>query len=351
MRGRRFLAILLVAGMVSVAPSVPARATPLPTFDRRPDAASFFVDHEARTINVTVRLMFMGRSCLPGSLCRLDPALARRLLDQAARRIVEGIERFWQGHTYRCYKLVFHINATIGSIPQDAGPNRFVIRLEDSGAWFRSFVQSVEVGDDPLGNDPADRVVPGNDISNLSTWYMYDRDSTYAHEFGHVLGLDDGYDPATNTPLEGAPLDLMSEPWTAPKVSQDMVDRVVERSGQVRLDELRCDYRVEYKAAWKYAGVKCDGPAGRWVIDIAVGPASGTVTIQLDRESLTGPATSTYAIGQVATYELSGKARFHHGNPPTLVIDHGTGTFSGTFGGGSVAGGKVSIPLEVGSFC
>jgi hypothetical protein len=77
-----------------------------------------------------------------------------------------------------------------------------------------------------------------------TTWEVSEtgpQSTTYAHEFGHILGLDDAYkdvpDPAdpsqkTSEPLPGAPLDLMSIA-NEPSIDQSTINRLVKRHGDV----------------------------------------------------------------------------------------------------------------------
>jgi hypothetical protein len=67
-------------------------------------------------------------------------------------------------------------------------------------------------------------------------------DNTYAHEFGHVLGLDDGYMDRDGESVDrpGAPHDLMSTGmFDSNYIAQDTVDKLVHRAG-VREEDLRC---------------------------------------------------------------------------------------------------------------
>jgi hypothetical protein len=65
---------------------------------------------------------------------------------------------------------------------------------------------------------------------------------TYAHEFGHVLGLDDGYAEIDGVTQDrpGAPHDLMSTGmWESNYIAQETVDKLMNRAG-VDKDDLRC---------------------------------------------------------------------------------------------------------------
>ncbi len=78
------------------------------------------------------------------------------------------------------------------------------------------------------------------------------RETTYAHELGHVLGLDDGYTVVDGKGVDrpGAAHDLMSMGQDeSNKISQQTIDRLVHRAGITKAD-LHCDLGWLVKIAW-----------------------------------------------------------------------------------------------------
>jgi hypothetical protein len=131
--------------------------------------------------------------------------------------------------------------------------------VEAVRSYVESSFGSLSFSDHWQSNDPADRFVPDNGLLVPTTWgYPPAHPHTYAHEFGHVLGLDDQYVEGTWEPKPGAPSDLM---WSSNTrfIDQSTVNRVVERNSdrlydsggkQLSLDDLTCEpqFRVTLKA-------------------------------------------------------------------------------------------------------
>lgn len=220
------------------------------------------VNHRFRTIKVKAKLSVYGPSCAFGQSGGVSKPGCWPL-DKIAREIQRDIEATWnggeEGRHYRCYRVLFSVDINVvpsqGAVPAD----RVGIRVDQGAGNVRSdttvTLQSglrSKYGGNYLSNDPSDRLEPSNNPLAPSTWaYPPISKHTYAHEFGHVLGLDDHYVEGTNELREGAPADLM---WNQDldTISQETIDRVVERNRDrlkdtrgrtVDLDELICDFR------------------------------------------------------------------------------------------------------------
>lgn len=224
-------------------------------------AVTFTVDDVKKTITVTVKLAFYNRSCSPGSSCEVPAA--------DVGRIVNAIEKMWNtGLKVKCYTFSVKVDArTVGS-QAEAGQSEVDIGLDYGPVPVRAFVRAVihrATVSDPLGNSPDDRVEAVHDPAQPTTWPAKTYDQTYAHEFGHILGLSDNYDQNSKVPHPGASDDLMFRKQG--DVTEEMVKRVVERSGQVELKDLKCGWT--YKDATPLGdikGVKCDTAGGEWTL-------------------------------------------------------------------------------------
>jgi hypothetical protein len=115
-----------------------------------------------------------------------------------------------------------------------------------------------------------------------------------------------------------------------------------------------------------YTSLKCDGPSGKWTIDMKGGGSgldfAGTITFTLpegaDGQTLTGDLTDEMHLGAGpagADGKFPGKATFIPGSPPKLQFTEGAGTVTGYSGGyaltGSFFGRPTDWQLEVGDFC
>ncbi|HEX6547392.1 MAG TPA: hypothetical protein VF134_01455, partial [Candidatus Dormibacteraeota bacterium] len=112
-------------------------------------------------------------------------------------------------------------------------------------------------GTDNYGSlSPNDAPQPGVYPDDPSKWPAADVASVYTHEFGHILGLDDNYDPNAPTDSQGRLIprlrpgqvdDAMfgADPSTTHLVSEDMINRAVERSGKVDTSKVICNMTLD----------------------------------------------------------------------------------------------------------
>jgi hypothetical protein len=250
---------------------------------------TFKVDDAAKTITVTAKVAFYNRSCSPGASCDV-PA-------DDVNRIVKAIESMWNnGSKVKCYTLVVKVEARAVGSQAEAGQTEVDIGLDYGPVAVRAFVHGVHHGDnpttDPLSSSPDDRVEAVHDSSAPTTWPAETRGQTYAHEFGHILGLDDNYDTTKFIPLPGTSEDLMF--WNYGSVTDEMATRVVERSGKVDLKKLKCGWTYNGDTPiGQHRGLKCDGLGGEWTIqglDVLAG--AGDITnlwnVTINETTLTG---------------------------------------------------------------
>ena len=202
-------------------------------------AITWDVNYDKREITVTVGMAFYNPNCDPGIFC--EPSIA----DVTA--VVDAIQLYWNGFNYACFKFkVVVIAQTVGS-QSEVGPDEVDVALDSTPmSGIHSFVKAEGDASQYLSDDPGARVIPQHDPVGSTTWSANGRfPSIWAHEFGHVLGLHDNYDPKDNKKLlPGAAEDLMYASRFG-SVSQEMVNRVVRRSGRVDDNRMHCDNTFE----------------------------------------------------------------------------------------------------------
>lgn len=222
MRTRIALVTLLATIVAGVGPGG-TDVQAVPVF---PTAVDMSVDYGAKTITLTARIDFYQNSGTRPNQGTIDA-------------IVATIEAAWNGHKFKCFDVIVRVDARAAQSRAVVRPDGVDVRLDNGRLRARSGVSGTGPGN-ILSDDPADRVQPGRDLSNPAgtTWGRYTDPSVWAFEFGHVLGLDDNYDPADNSQLvAGARRDMMFSQGL--DVSAEMITRAVRRNNRGRLDESR----------------------------------------------------------------------------------------------------------------
>ncbi|MBI4260167.1 MAG: hypothetical protein HY658_06335 [Actinobacteria bacterium] len=226
MSGRSALGALLSLVLVLGAAS-PAAAG----FDTVPDAVRWDVDYEAKTITVTVRLAFY----MPTGAPFVD------LVNQVTGEIL----RQWSGHRFKCFDFKVQIEARAVQSIDQVGEDEVDVRLDASKTYVRSAVWTTG-SQEHTSDSPDDRRVPGrwdpeDANGRITNWWVYDQ-GAWAHEFGHVLGLQDNYVEETGGLKPGALYDTMYD--AVFPVSPEMITRLVRRSGEVDESKVKCPMTV-----------------------------------------------------------------------------------------------------------
>jgi hypothetical protein len=313
-----------------------------------PSAVSFTVDDAAKTIIANVNLAFYNRSCVAGSSCAADPAVVAR--------IVKAIEDMWNtGQKVRCYTFSVKVVARSVGSQSAAGQNEVDVGLDASPEVVRGYVAitsgSVAGGgvSNPLGDTPADRIDPAHNVDEPTTWPTSTYEQVYAHEFGHILGLEDNYDKQDPRQLvKGASEDLMFRKQGV--VTQEMVKRVIDRSGQVDPKKLKCGWFITGSSPDGYTikGLKCDDTDGEWLLrGVIAGPLQSdlTDTVTIAAGSLVGTfqsSTITVTSGIVATVNAHGRASIANQPDGSVIVTLDATTARGTAGGEVV--GNLPFP-------
>jgi hypothetical protein len=315
----RALQLGLTLGLVHVGPLAAATTQAAITWDAP--------DDRAKTITVHVRIqIYSGCSGNPfggpeekAQACSGPGSQVSQFL---ADKIKSQIESVWKGHHYRCYELIFDVDVKLAPDRAHVDADRFGVRIDPSPVAIRSYVSAAF---ETTWAEPDQKTqFTTNSGFNYSL-------HTYAHEFGHLLGLNDTYhdvttiDPKTGKSVTtsvvnpGEPADLMS---TAQRnISQVTIDRLVEKHSPIDRSKLKCGWI--YKDATSLGtieGKQCEGPGGDWTIQgeqtVASGPFSVTTTklwnVTIDEKTLKG--TYTYEAlesgGPTTTHSNSHGAAF-----------------------------------------
>lgn len=325
---------LLVAFSV---PASPVAAEPA-------GSIKWVVDHDRKTITVTVKLQIYSACSGDPAGTKAEQAVACRpgVPGQATRvflvdKIKKNVNDIWnKPHHYRCYRLIVNVDIERAADKEQVAPDRIGVRIDPTATGIRDYVDA-DGTRNYLSNDPADRLDPADNAGDHPTTWG-ENSNAYAHEVGHLLGLDDGYedvtDPTTGKVTSkrkpGAPDDLMSASENQ-NVTQETVDRLVERNGdrlfdkdgeKVELKDLVCEpqflvqltaRQVEYHASHLMNSARgCPAPP-------STSSDEQTLTIKSEKVEVTLLEDPTYVpLGYllipsfdalIAHYGLSGRGR------------------------------------------
>lgn len=328
-------------------------------------AITWTVDHEAKTISVMVRIEIysgcsgdpVGTDAEQASACNLPRSMLGGPTQFLADKIKRGVERIWnKPYRYFCYELKFEIDVKLGTDRESLSADRIGVRIDPSPAGIRSYVHTVAHDANWQSEDPADRIQPENGGWE-TTWAESASANTFAHEYGHLVGLHDAYRDVpsefvpgeiTSEPLPGAPIDLMSSDRGT--ISQETINKVVRRNfpemrdtsgNPVTEDDIKCDYQGAWTGSRmtgtiRYCG-KTENPY--WGMDLTA--ANGDRAFV---SYLIPPGSETPVQGEITTpfvtdlnKYLDGPGSFIPGDPPHFLVDIAEGTFI--------------VKLDEGTFC
>jgi hypothetical protein len=204
-------------------------------------AVHWSLDKPNKQIIVNVKLQFWEQRVCTSTASGFS-CVSRAPDPVQISRIVNAILRYWNGHRFKCWDLVVKVDASgIGS-QSDASSDAIDISLIDTAVHVTPYVLGTGTGN-YLGTSPGDRNTPARQDGVITgEWPIRSTapDYVYAHEFGHILGLDDNYNSDTGQLLPGATPDLMyGQTDESRSVSEDMITRAVLRSG-LPTDEITC---------------------------------------------------------------------------------------------------------------
>jgi hypothetical protein len=193
-------------------------------------ATSVSVDRDTHTITFSANLGFWG----------IDPNPTNKLL---VARAISRIKERWDGLRYGCYttKVDIHCETyrTLDEVPIDFVDIQAVLAMIDDS---RVVGDPNVPGDHPMSDDPEYRVraIRMNRPGKGAMWSIYDPDAP-AHEFGHLLGLNDGYHQQgkKSAPIPCHTMDLMVSAQPYAHVSMEMITRILRRNG-ISADRLPC---------------------------------------------------------------------------------------------------------------
>ena len=289
------------------------------------NGVTWSIDHTAKTITADVRITITPTCATPQfqpakfgqermSWCTVDAAIAEQ--------IKANIEKIWNGHQYYCYDIVVKVDIKVDDDPYGPDPrNRVKVRIDKTAAGATnvvSHVKSRQTGAPWDGNSPSDAVRVVNNGTGSSTWvYPPGAQGTnlYAHEAGHILGLDDAYeeyvDANGNVQLRtrpGAPEDLMSDQNNS-NIDKSTLRRMVERAGYTKLD-LKCNYRIDQPSfGGRIFGQKCDPLGGQWIAQgtYSIGKADGRQEWIITVDEVTKRGNFIYTDHQVSEFAVGAK--------------------------------------------
>ncbi len=292
----------------------------------RANGVTWSIDHTAKTITATVRITLVPTCATPqfqaakfgqarSSWCTVDQAIA----DQ----IKASIESIWNGKDYYCYDVIVKVDIKIDDDPNGPDPtDRVKVRVDQTpGSVVTRTVTRRNAGAAWDGNSPSDALTPMNNGAGSSTWAyppLGGRANIYAHETGHILGLQDGYEyvvdangdyvrDANGDPITrdrpGAKQDLMTDESNS-NIDVSTIRRMVERAGYDKR-QLKCNYKIDQASmGGRITGTKCDPLGGQWVAQgtYSFGPADGQQEwiMTINEANLTGDYI--YTDHQVANF-------------------------------------------------
>ena len=320
---KRYLRMMLAVGVLIVYGPVIGTIVEASNL---PSAVTVDVDDVNHVITITGRITLYPRCSAAQRVASMlsggSSALACGVAESVRSQIQQQIESVWnQNKMYDCYKVVIKADVTVDNQadPSTESPDRVMVGVNQNATSFTSHIHGAPYpsGHKFEGNGAEDRFTPKNAADEPSTFSYPPVDSgntvnVYAHEFGHIMGLDDSYvigeDSDGNKVKDlrpGMEQDLMFASMYS-NIEQSTIDRLVERSGKLSHATTKCDYKIDQMVDWyHFTSVKCATPVGDWVLtldgtrDIGGGvvyvlTGSGLITLTDNGTSITGPWDAQY---------------------------------------------------------
>jgi hypothetical protein len=386
---RRIVAIVIAASGV-LASALWWSAAPVAATQVIPNAVTWSVDQNAKVITGKVKLKISPR-CSPSMLAgrQRNPALRQRctVTSDIAAAIKANAERIWNsGNSYKCYAVQIDVDVAIENDPRgQQSSDRVDIQIDQASGNITSSIATVGPANSTWNSARyEDRSRPVNDDQRPSTLsYPPPRDvdaNLYAHEVGHVLGLEDGYETVTDPQgheisrtRSDAPDDLMSHQGN-PTVNQSTIDVLIARSGVFINEKVKCDYKIDTMIDWyHFEALKCGSADGLWSLAVSgvrdlggaalVLSGNGKVTLTKTGTTFSGPWDAAFEIN------LKGVPKSIGGQAGTItgdaVLDSGHLRINGTNAqgrfwaqtpAGSLSGSadalkSFDLPVENDQFC
>jgi hypothetical protein len=181
-------------------------------------------DDTTHTITFSANLGFWDDPEPPADLCALA---------------ANYITYHWGGRRYGCYTtevdITWHTYGSLDAVPMDVTDVHAVLvplpqNLTDTD---RAVPPGRATSDDPAYRG---QIVRASDPSRSTIWQITKLPGL-AHEFGHLLGLSDGYIPPSGPVVPCHTVDLMT--CENDVISMEMITRVLRRNG-IDVRELAC---------------------------------------------------------------------------------------------------------------
>jgi hypothetical protein len=196
-------------------------------------------DKEHRTFNIHAKIVLIA-----------DPNESDQFMEDLAAEVKAQIEKVWSATRYKCWDVKTTVDVLVRradrSEPGAADPDAIEIQALDDPSRnkavpTRSSITRVAGAQvDPYSDSPAAVHPP---TAQGSVIYVTDAsyEPAWAHEFGHIIGLDDSYDELPDgrfAAMPGMPDDVMGTNLGEPP-SPQTITRVLRRNG-VDLSVVKC---------------------------------------------------------------------------------------------------------------
>lgn len=250
--------------------------------------------HANKRIEVTVRVDFI----LPneGGSSGLSDFRRRQL-----PKLVAATEAKWRGK-FKCYDFVLTIVWKEVASRADAADDALDFEVKEGFGYGQTHSTGPDDPAKAVSGDPADAVTPLRGTDDQPNFIGTDP-NLFAHEIGHVIGLDDGYQTRPwwkfwgsddRQPIPGHPPDVMQSPMLP--VLPSTIARVVHRHyGKSFDDAMKCPLGLRF------------GPSNFDLILASIDNISLDATTERYDAPSTDPALETQPATFTGTFRASGE--------------------------------------------